>query len=77
MGGDQAQRGSSDGIFSCWVHTRNIDTTGAKYNTVGDDIPKQLSNLGDDVVEVTETVHVCSTLKRFYEVIVKGKFVEM
>ena len=60
-----------------FTHIIQILFTGAKYNTVGDDIPKQLSNLGDDVVEVTETVHVCSTLKRFYEVIVKGKFVEM
>ena len=51
VSGDQAQRGSSDGIFSCWVHTHNINTIGAKYNTVSDDISKQLRNLGDDVVE--------------------------
>ena len=36
----------------------------------------KLINLGNDVVEVTETVHIVTLYRMFVEAVVKGKVVE-
>ena len=44
---------------------KNNVITGAKHNKVGDNIHNQLGDLGEDVVEVTETSHPCCTREKF------------
>ena len=46
----------------------------AKHNEVGEDIPKQEETLGNDVIEITDTAHVCRTNERLLIVaLMRGK----